>query len=97
MIADLIRSDTFKTVFSLLLGLALVIVIFRPYCKGDECAIWKAPPTNEVNGAVFQIGKKCYRYKENDVECITSKNLVEAFRGEFACRPSRSKRETPLI
>lgn len=93
MIADLVRSNTFKTVFSLLLGVALVIVVFRPYCKGDDCAIWKAPPTNEIRDSVFQIGKKCYKYKENDVECGTSKNIIEAFRGEFTCRPGR---KTPI-
>ena len=92
MIADIIRSENFKYVFSVLLGISTVIVIFRPYCKGDDCAIWKAPPPAELKDAVFQVGKKCYTYKEHDVECKKGENMIEAFRGEFVCRPqSESK------
>ncbi len=87
MLGDVLRSEQFKYVFSLLLGIALVIVVFRPYCKGDDCAIWKAPPPGELKDAVFQVGKKCYSYKEHDVECKSAHNIIEAFRGEFTCRP----------
>jgi hypothetical protein len=95
MIADLIRTDIFKTVFSVLLGMGLVIVIFRPYCKGGDCAIWKAPPPAELKDSVYKIGEKCYNYKERDIECPTTANIVEAFRGEFTCRPSKEPRIVP--
>ena len=91
MLGELLKSEQFKYVFSLLLGIALVIVVFRPYCKGDECAIWKAPPPAELNEAVFKIGQKCYTYKEHDVECGKGNNIIEAFRGEFICRPAPGK------
>ncbi len=87
MLGELLKSEQYKYVFSLLLGISLVIVVFRPYCKGDECSIWKAPPTAELNDAVFKIGQKCYTYKERDVECGKGNNIIEAFRGEFVCRP----------
>lgn len=85
MIADIVRSQQFKYVFSLLLGVAVVIVIFRPYCKGDDCGIWKAPPITEVRDTVFQIGKKCYKFNEKSNDCSGDK-FIEAFRGEFVCR-----------
>lgn len=91
MLAELLRSNTFKSVFSILLGAAVVIVIFRPYCKGDNCAIWKAPPTSELKDAVFKIGQKCYSYEEKDIECNGQSNIVEAFRGEFTCRPGKTR------
>ncbi len=86
MIGDVLRTPQFKHVFSVLIGIALVIVIFRPYCKGDNCNIWKAPPPTEVRDAVFQIGQKCYTFKEKDNECNADETYIEGFRGEFACR-----------
>ncbi len=91
MLADIVRTPQFRHVFSLLLGVAIVIVIFRPYCKGDDCGIWKAPPTNEVRDTVFQIGKKCYKFNEKDNECSGDK-FIEAFRGEFVCRRDTGSR-----
>ncbi len=88
MLGELLKSEQYKYVFSLLLGIALVIVVFRPYCKGDDCAIWKAPPPAELKDAVFKIGQKCYTYKEHDMECGKDMNVIEAFRGEFVCRPT---------
>ena len=92
MLADIVRNNNFKIVFSLLLGVAIVIVIFRPYCKGDDCGIWKAPPISEVRNTVFQIGKKCYKFNEKDDECSGGDKYIEALRGEFTCR-----REVPTI
>jgi hypothetical protein len=86
MIADIVRSPPFKQVFSLLLGVAIVIIIFRPYCKGGDCGIWKAPPIAEVRDSVYQIGKKCYKFNEKDNECSGDGKFIEAFRGEFTCR-----------
>ncbi len=86
MIADLVRTDKFKHVFSALLGLAIVIVVFKPACKGDDCAIWKAPPPTEVRDAVFKLGEKCYSFNEKNNECQLNDKYIEAFRGEFSCR-----------
>lgn len=86
MLADIVRNPNFRHAFSLLLGMGIVIVIFRPYCKGDDCGIWKAPPINEVRDAVFQIGKKCYKFNEKDDLCTDGNKYIEAFRGEFVCR-----------
>lgn len=96
MLAEILRSDSFKTVFSVLLGLAIVVVIFRPYCKGDDCAIWKAPPSSELKDSVFKIGKKCYTYEEKDIECDGKSNIIEAFRGEFTCRPTKPRYTPPI-
>ena len=88
MIVDIVRTDNFKYVFSMLLGIGTVIVIFRPYCKGDDCSIWKAPPIKEVSDGAFKVGEKCYKFTENGMDCPKEGNIIEAFRGEFTCRPT---------
>ncbi len=93
MIADIIRSENFKYVFSALLGISTVIVIFRPYCKGDDCSIWKAPPIKEVSDGVFKVGEKCYKFNESEKDCPKEGNVIEAFRGEFTCRPQPNARK----
>jgi hypothetical protein len=92
MIADLIRTENFKYVFSIILGLAVVIVLFKPACKGDDCALWKAPPPTEVRGAVFKLGEKCYSFNQKDDECKSGEKYIEAFRGEFVCRNRLQRR-----
>ena len=89
MIADVIRTPQFRHVFSVLLGIGIVVVIFRPYCKDGDCGIWKAPPINQVHDSVYKIGEKCYEFKEVDKECKQGEKYIEAFRGEFSCRQRR--------
>lgn len=86
MIADLVRTEKFKYVFSGLLGLAIVIVVFKPACKGDNCDLWKAPPPAEIRDSVFKLGEKCYSFNEQNDECNKADTYIEAFRGEFSCR-----------
>jgi hypothetical protein len=89
MIADIIRTQQFKHVFSILLGVGIVIVLFRPYCKGGDCAVWKAPPPTEIDKAVYKVGEKCYQFSQADKDCRVGEKYIEAFRGEFSCRRGR--------
>ncbi len=93
MIADIIRTAQFKQVFSVLVGIGIVVVLFRPYCKDGDCGLWKAPPPTELKGAVFKIGEKCYQFEEEDKECGKGEKYIEAFRGEFICRDSTGVRK----
>lgn len=68
MIGDLMKSEWFHTLFSLLLGIG-IIAILRPACKGDSCTVAKAPPPADWNGFVYRMGDKCYEFKTEVVQC----------------------------
>ncbi len=86
MIADIIRTAQFKHVFSVLLGIGIVVVLFRPYCKDGDCGIWKAPPPTQIRESIYKLGEKCYKFSEVNKECQGGDKYIEAFRGEFSCR-----------
>ncbi len=77
MIFDFMKTKTFNTVFSFLLGLGLMALL-RPACKGDGCLVMRAPPANEVKQSTYQIGKKCYQFETYLVDCPSS-GVIEAF------------------
>ena len=49
-----------------------------PMCKGDECFIKKAPSVEEMKSSTFQIGKKCFQFVPETVQC-PAKGVIEAF------------------
>ena len=69
-----------------MIGMALVFMV-RPVCNGKACGeTYKAPPVEEIKGAVFRIGAKCYEFKPKTVDCPSS-GVIESFRdGDFASR-----------
>jgi hypothetical protein len=68
MLGDLMKSEWFNNVFSLLIGIG-IIAILRPTCSGDRCNVTKAPPPADWNGFVYQMGAKCYEFKTGVVDC----------------------------
>ncbi len=68
MLGDLMKSEWFHAVFSLLLGIGIVAIV-RPTCTGDKCNVTKAPPPSDWNGYVYQMGAKCYEYKTSVIDC----------------------------
>ena len=77
MIVDAIKTEKFSTVFSIVLGFALIALAI-PACKGDNCFIQKAPSVKEMKESTFRIGRKCYQFKPTTVDC-PAKGAIEAF------------------
>ena len=75
---DIMKSRTFNIIFSVLLGL-FAAVLLRPICKGNSCYNYKQPPPQELRETAYQIGKKCYEFTTEDVEC-PSDGVVESFK-----------------
>ena len=74
---EFLRSKTFDTAFSLVLGIGLV-ALFKPGCKEGECSIQKAPPYDEVSKSTYQLGNKCYKFKPASVDCPEA-GVIEPF------------------
>ncbi len=77
MIVDAIKTEKFAIIFSIVIGFALVALAI-PACKGDECYIQKAPSVKEMKETTFRIGRKCYQFRPETVDC-PAKGAVEAF------------------
>ena len=78
MIWDFLKSKSFNTIFSFLVGLGF-IAILRPVCKGDQCITLKAPPYHEVEKSTYQLGSKCYQFHVENVDCPATGPIVESF------------------
>jgi hypothetical protein len=81
MIGDLMKSEWFHTLFSLLLGIGIVAIL-RPTCKGEACTVAKAPPPADWNGFVYRLGEKCYEFSTAVIECPkagTGAAAIESF------------------
>lgn len=78
MIERVLKNPRFNTIFSIVLGMALVFIAF-PLCKGKECkAIEKAPSVKEMTGKVYRHGEKCYKYTSKTVKC-PKQGVIESF------------------
>jgi hypothetical protein len=86
MLSDILKSPNFNTMFSFLLGVGLICII-KPTCKGDECAINKAPAIQDFDNKVFFMNGKCYEFKTNLISC-PSEGAIEPFKNEFSTRES---------
>lgn len=80
-ILEVMKTENFNIFFSFVLGLG-IIAMLRPICKGETCAIKKAPPVKEWNGAVYRLGAECFEYKATPVQCppAGSQDIYESFR-----------------
>jgi hypothetical protein len=78
MIQRILSNPRFNTIFSIVLGMALVFII-KPICNGSGCGILeKAPPVKEMTGPVYRYGEKCYKYTTNVVDCPAT-GVIESF------------------
>jgi hypothetical protein len=93
MIQRILSHPYFNTVFSFLIGVGIVALI-RPVCRDSlgqptPCTIPKAPPVKEWDGAVYNLGSKCYEYKTKTVDCPKDKkDYIESFTSQFNARQS---------
>ena len=68
MFTDAAYTPTGSIIISVILGLGLA-ALFRRACKGKECVIVKAPPTNDTNNYVYKIDDDCYKYHKTAAQC----------------------------
>jgi hypothetical protein len=82
MIADIVNDPRFKVVFSFILGFGIAS-LFRPLCASDggsvQCRNFRAPDVKEMKDHIYRIGKKCYRFSPNTIECPAGGSVIEAF------------------
>ena len=74
---EILKTEKFAMIFSFMIGFGIV-AIAMPMCKGDECFIKKAPSVEEMKSSTFQIGKKCFQFVPETVQC-PAKGVIEAF------------------
>ncbi len=75
-LSKLLHSPTGKIMLSIILGLG-VASLFRTVCKGRNCAVYYAPPLDEMDGETFKYDGKCYTYEPSHVKCDKSKDILE--------------------
>jgi len=71
-----IKTKTGRTVMSILLGFGLA-TLFRKVCKGKNCNIFRACPTEEMNEKIFKYEDKCYKFSPNNTTCDKKKQIYE--------------------
>lgn len=84
MLTDYIRNPKFGYLFSFILGVGVIVIVSGSGCVGEACMRYKAPPANDINGAVYKFKDKCYSFKTATTGCMG--NIVEAFKCDFAAR-----------
>lgn len=77
MLIDILKDPKFDYVFSVLMGVFIMIII-RPVCKGDSCFNFKAPKVQTITEHAYKIGDTCYKFVPKDVKCPSS-GVVEPF------------------
>ena len=71
-----VRSPTGKIIMSILLGLGLA-TLFRQVCAGKECLEYVSPPPEVIEGQVYKINNKCYKFNKNSVSCDSNKKMLD--------------------
>ena len=74
---EILKTEQFAVVFSFLVGFGIVAVAM-PVCKGDDCFVKKAPLIDEMKSTTYRMGKKCYQFRPEYVECPAT-GVIEAF------------------
>lgn len=72
----LVNSSKGKIIFSIILGFGIA-TLFRKVCKDRNCIVFKAPELNTIVDKTFKFDNKCYKYKEKNVTCNKSKQILE--------------------
>ena len=74
---EVLKTEKFAVFFSFIVGASIVALCY-PLCKGDSCIIKKAPSVEEMKKKTYHIGRKCYQFKPETIECPAS-GVIEAF------------------
>ena len=74
---EVLKTEKFAIIFSFMIGFGLIAILY-PACQDDECYVKKAPSVDEMKSSTYHIGKKCYQFKPEIVEC-PAKGAIESF------------------
>ena len=74
---EILKTEKFATMFSFIIGFGLIAILI-PVCKGDQCFLKKAPSVEEMKNTTYHIGKNCYQFTAETVEC-PAEGAIEAF------------------
>jgi hypothetical protein len=66
---EFLKSKQFHIAFSFIIGLFLVLIL-RPTCKDENCIERKNPSVEEITSATYQLGSKCFQFKNSSVDCV---------------------------
>ena len=65
-ITKLIRNERSVPIFSFLIGMGLVVLLFhKPYATYQSLNI----PVSKIEGKTIRVGEKCYSYMAKDSLC----------------------------
>ena len=71
----LVKSTTGKYIMSILLGIGLAS-LFRSVCKGKNCAVYRAPPLDEIEDKIYKFDGKCYKFERISSKCDSKKQIL---------------------
>jgi hypothetical protein len=92
-ILKMLNNDNFNIFFSILLGIGIICII-KPVCSGPNCSINKPPISNDFDKYVYKMGKKCYEFTPEVIDCPKSGETVEAFKQCNAINANNIKSNT---
>ena len=76
---NILYTDRGRFILSIILGLGLA-TLFRKFCEGRNCYNFIGPKQEEIRDQIFSFdsdNKKCYKMKEQSVECGKKEKTVE--------------------
>ncbi len=76
----MLNDDKFNIFFSILLGIGIVCIL-KPVCTGANCSVNKPPVSSDFDKYVYKMGKKCYEFTPEVIECSQQTGeKIEAFK-----------------
>lgn len=75
-IKEMVKSKTGKYVMSVLLGLGLA-TLFSKVCKDRSCIVFKGKNPKKVEGKVYNVDGKCYKYDLVNTSCNKNLKIIE--------------------
>lgn len=74
-LSKFLHTKNGRYIMSVILGFGLA-TLFRAACKGKNCIIKRAPPTEEIDGKTYKFGDKCYKYSMSSQQCDAKKESL---------------------
>ena len=81
-IERLLKTQTGQIVLSMILGLGLASLFYKA-CNDKNCLTFAGPILSEVDGKIYKHEDECYKYKQETVQCDSSKKIVPIMKQEI--------------